>query len=192
LHVVVQQGRLSVELHEVEVRDVLARLRQQAGIAVVGAGEPGRRISTRFANLALEDGLRRLLRLADLSYALVSAQGRAGARSVHTLHVLGAAGSGPPPRVPAFRLVLMQFEDPAVQRVEQSLFANLTERESDEPLLHLVAHAAVHRSPWLPRVVTPEGDEPDSEELEVDEPEEVESEADEPEEVESEADRPTP
>lgn len=192
LHVVVHQGRLSVELYEAEVGEVLARLSQQAGLAVVVPVVPGRRISTRFANLALADGLHRLLRLADLSYALVSAQDRAGARSVPTLYVLGRAGGAPPPRIPASRRALTEPANLVALLYEQALLAGLTECKSDEPLLHLVAHAAVHRSPWLPRVVTPEVGEPDSEELEVDEPEEVEAEADEPEEVEAEADRPTP
>ncbi len=68
--VVVHDGQLSVDLREAQVREVLAAIGQQAGLRVhVDAAAHGT-VSAQFKNIALDQGLRRLLRAASLSYTL--------------------------------------------------------------------------------------------------------------------------
>jgi hypothetical protein len=75
----VHQGRLSVDLWDAEVGMVLARLAQAAGLTVFGSPIAGIRVSAQFTDAELEQGLRRLLRLASLSYAMRYARGSTGA-----------------------------------------------------------------------------------------------------------------
>jgi hypothetical protein len=76
--VVVQEGRLSVDLQEADLGEVLAQIGRQAGIRMSSGPSSGKRISAHFAGLELEEGLRRLLRLASLSHSFLYAKGPAG------------------------------------------------------------------------------------------------------------------
>jgi type II secretory pathway component GspD/PulD (secretin) len=68
--VVVHEGQLSVDLREAPVREVLAAIGKQAGLRVLVDASVHRTISAQFTDMALEQGLRRLLRVASLSYTL--------------------------------------------------------------------------------------------------------------------------
>jgi len=71
--VVVQRGRLFVDLRQADLGEVLAAIGQQAGIRMVLGPSAGQRISAQFAGVELEAGLRRLLRLASLNYTILYA-----------------------------------------------------------------------------------------------------------------------
>jgi hypothetical protein len=81
LHVVVQEGRLSVDVQEADLGEVLAQVGRQAGIRISSGPSAGKRVSARFAGVELEEGLRRILRLASL--------GPAGKVAVSEVRVLG-------------------------------------------------------------------------------------------------------
>ena len=88
LRIAVREGRLSVELRDADVREVLAQIGHQAGIAIVDSTNVSRTISAQFTGMELEQGLRRLLELAFSSYSIVFAQGPAGAITIKEVHVL--------------------------------------------------------------------------------------------------------
>jgi hypothetical protein len=89
LSVLVQAGRLSVDLQEADLGEVLAQIGRQAGIRIAPGPSAGTRISARFAGVALEDGLRRLLRSASLSHLFVYASGPNGSVIVAEVRVFG-------------------------------------------------------------------------------------------------------
>ena len=73
------QGRLSVDAKEASIQMILHRIGEQAGFSL-NLGPIGQRtISVQFTDVELELGLRRLLQLASLSYAMQRAP-RAGGR----------------------------------------------------------------------------------------------------------------
>lgn len=69
-----QVGRLSVDIQEADIRDVLTQIGEQAGIAVQYNARAEKRISARLMDVELEKGLQRLLRLASLGYAILYVQ----------------------------------------------------------------------------------------------------------------------
>jgi hypothetical protein len=100
VQVAVQQGRLSVDLWEADLGDVLAQIRQKAGIPIIVSPNAGKSISAQFTGVALEPGLRRLLQLAAQSYAIRYAPGPAGVMVIQEVRVFGTApAEGPVPVV---------------------------------------------------------------------------------------------
>jgi hypothetical protein len=89
LYIVVQQGRLSVDLREADIGEVLARIERETGIPIVFSPSSGRRIGASFANVELEEGLRRLLRLASLSHIILYTKGPSGVVGVKEVRVFG-------------------------------------------------------------------------------------------------------
>jgi hypothetical protein len=100
IHVQVHEGRLSVDLWDAEVSEVLARLGQAAGVVITASPGAGTRVSAQFTDVELEVGLRRLLRLASLSHAIRYAQSPSGAAVVHKVWVFRAAPEGLLPSLP--------------------------------------------------------------------------------------------
>jgi hypothetical protein len=94
--IMVHQGWLSVHLQEADVKDVLTMIGQQAGITILGDLRPGIRVSAQFSGMPLDDGLRRLLRLASLSSTMVYTHGLLGAVVLTAVHVFEEA-TGPAP-----------------------------------------------------------------------------------------------
>ena len=78
LQVAVHQGRLSVNLWEADLGEVLAQIQQQAGISISVSPGPEHTVSVQFTDVALDQGLRRLLQLASQSYAMRYAPGPTG------------------------------------------------------------------------------------------------------------------
>jgi hypothetical protein len=76
--VAVQQGRLSVNLWEADLGEVLAQIQQQAGISIGVSPSPEPTVSVQFTDVALDQGLRRLVQLASRSYAMRFAPGPTG------------------------------------------------------------------------------------------------------------------
>ena len=96
LHVVVQEGRLSVDVQEADLGEVLAQIGRQAGIRIFSGPNSGKMVSARFAGVELEEGLRRLLRLASLSHIFLYANGPAGTVTIAELRVLGEGTAASP------------------------------------------------------------------------------------------------
>jgi hypothetical protein len=94
--VVVQEGQLSVDLQEADLGEVLAQIGRQAGIRMSSGPSSGKRISARFAGVELEEGLRRLLRLASLSHSVLYATGPAGTVAMTEVRVLGEGKDSSP------------------------------------------------------------------------------------------------
>jgi hypothetical protein len=112
LDVVVQEGRLSVDLQEADLGEVLTQVGRQAGIRISSDPSSGKRVSARFAGVELEEGLRRLLRLASLSHIFLYANGPGGTVTISEVRVLGE-GQDTTPR-PA------TVVEPRVQENEQN------------------------------------------------------------------------
>lgn len=89
LAVVVQEARLSVDVQEADLGEVLAQVGRQAGIRISSGPSAGKRVSARFAGVELEEGLRRLLRLASLSHIVLYANGPGATVTISEVRVLG-------------------------------------------------------------------------------------------------------
>jgi type II secretory pathway component GspD/PulD (secretin) len=94
--VTVHEGQLSVDLREASVREVLAAIGQQAGLRVHVDAAGHRTVNAQFTNVALDQGLRRLLRAASLSYTLLYVPGPAATAILHEVRVFGEAHSAAP------------------------------------------------------------------------------------------------
>lgn len=70
-HVAVQQGRLSVDLRNADVAEVFTQIERQAEIPIIIDPMDRQPVSAQFSNIELEQGLRRLMRLASLSYTIL-------------------------------------------------------------------------------------------------------------------------
>jgi hypothetical protein len=89
MHVTVDEGSLSVDLREASVREVLATIGQQAGLRVRTDAAATRMVSAQFTGMALDQGLRHLLRVASLNYALLYTRGPAATAILHEVRVFG-------------------------------------------------------------------------------------------------------
>jgi hypothetical protein len=96
LHIALHEGRLSVDLWRADIGEVLALIGQQMGIPVISGAGAGPQISIQFTGLKLEQGLRRLLRSASLSHAIVYARGSAGALIMKEVRVFPEGGAERP------------------------------------------------------------------------------------------------
>jgi hypothetical protein len=94
--ITVQQGRLTVSLRGADVRTVVTEIGQLAGIPVMLGLIPERRVSAEFTDVALEEGLRRLLKLAALNHTILYAQGPAGKLVMKKVLVFGTEQGGMP------------------------------------------------------------------------------------------------
>jgi hypothetical protein len=139
----VQEGRLSVDLREADLGEVLARIGRQAGIRIAPGPSAGKRVSARLTGVPLEDGLRQLLRSASLSHLFLYAQGLTGAATIAEVRVFGEgkdlpsqSGSDAEPRntdpTPSPGSSGGKPRNPAAGVVEP-VQAVVTEPESDEP-----------------------------------------------------------
>jgi hypothetical protein len=97
-YIAVQQGRLSVDLREADIGEVLVRIGQETGIPILFSPSSGKRIGAYFANVALDEGLRRLLRLASLSHIILYTQGPSGVVGIQEVRVFGEERQGAPPQ----------------------------------------------------------------------------------------------
>ena len=101
LYVAVQEGRLSVDLQEADMAEVLAQIGRQAGIRVSSGPSSGKKVSARFSGVELEEGLRRLLRSVSLSHIFMYASRPAGSVTISEVRVLGEGKEAPPPQPPS-------------------------------------------------------------------------------------------
>jgi hypothetical protein len=92
--VAVHQGRLSVNLWEEDLGEVLAQIQQQAGISTGVSPSPEPTVSVQFTDVPLDQGLRRLLQLASRSYAMRYAPGPTGEVTLEEVQVFTKAPAG--------------------------------------------------------------------------------------------------
>lgn len=97
LSVAVHDGRLSVDVQEADLEEVLAQIGRQAGIRISSGPSAGKRVSARFSGVALEEGLRRLLRSVSLSHIFLYASRPAGSVTIAEVRVLGEGQEASPP-----------------------------------------------------------------------------------------------
>jgi hypothetical protein len=98
VYIAIQQGRLSVDLREADIGEVLVRIGQEIGIPILFAPSSGKRIGASFANVELDEGLRRLLRLASLSHTILYTQGPSGVVAIKEVRVFEEERQGAPPQ----------------------------------------------------------------------------------------------
>jgi hypothetical protein len=101
LQVVVHEGRMSVDLWEVDLGEVLAQIHQQTGISFRVSPSPAQTLRIQFTDVALDQGLRRLLQLASRSYAMHYAPGPTGEFALQEVQVFTEAPAGKPKPVRA-------------------------------------------------------------------------------------------
>ena len=89
LDVWVHDGRLSVDVQAADLGEVLAQIGRQASIQISTGPSAGTRVSAQFSGAALEEGLRRLLRLASLSHLFLYAPGPGGSVVLAEVRVWG-------------------------------------------------------------------------------------------------------
>jgi hypothetical protein len=111
--ITVHQGRLSVNLRAAVVWDVLTVIGKQSGITILGNPRPETRVSTRFTDMPLDKGLRRLLRLASLNSTMVYAHVPTGAVVLTAVYMF-EEGIGP------VTLPQLAIELPAEDRREEA------------------------------------------------------------------------
>ena len=91
MHVAVHEGELSVDLRAAQIREVLAAIGQQTGLRVYIDAAANGMVDAQFTGMALDQGLRRLLRAASLSYTLLYTQGPAEVVILQEVRVFGEA-----------------------------------------------------------------------------------------------------
>jgi hypothetical protein len=94
LQVAVHQGRLSVDLWEADLGEVLAQIHQQAGISIRVSPGSEPTVSVQFTDVVLDQGLRRVLQLASRSYAMRYTPGPTGEVSLQEVQVFTKAPAG--------------------------------------------------------------------------------------------------
>lgn len=101
--VVFAQGSLSVDVHDEDFDTIFRDIASQAQIEVNSLdGLPNRRISTRFTDLSLIEGLKRLLRVAGVpGYALITVHTEEGVKIERILFLDANVNAGAKPRTAA-------------------------------------------------------------------------------------------
>lgn len=69
--VTVADGQLSVNLRDADLHTILSRIGREAGFSLIMPSSARETISVQFSEMELSQGLRRLLRLASLNYAMI-------------------------------------------------------------------------------------------------------------------------
>ncbi len=150
--VTVVQGRLSVDLRDADMQTVLAQIAKQAGFTLLTGPLERQTVSVQFADVPLEQGVRRLLRLASLNHVMLSAPDAAGRVALKELRVFAggdtrslfvAAQAQQPEETPAtptdpgqeYRERLAQKEQQALQNPFQELILRLQEQQKAQPPL---------------------------------------------------------
>jgi hypothetical protein len=111
LDVRVHDGRLSVNVQAADLGEVLKQIGRQASIKISAGPSAGKRVSARFAGVALEEGIRRLLRQVSLSHLFLYAPGPGGSVVLAEVRVSGEGKDTPPPQA--------TITEPGVQEQEQ-------------------------------------------------------------------------
>ena len=131
--VTVVQGRLSVDLREADMQTVLAEIAKQAGFTLLTGPLERQTVSVQFADVPLEQGVRRLLRLASLNHVMLSAPDAAGRVALKELRVFAAGNTRSPFGVQESRERLARKEAPELQNPFQALVLHVQEQLPAQP-----------------------------------------------------------
>jgi type II secretory pathway component GspD/PulD (secretin) len=104
MHVAVHEGEISVDLRAAQIREVLTVIGQQAGLRLYFDEAASGLVDAQFSGIALDQGLRRLLRAASLSHTFLYARGPADKVILQEVRVFGAARGEPAPNHDRARL----------------------------------------------------------------------------------------
>jgi hypothetical protein len=155
LQVAVHQGRLSVDLWEADLREVLAQIHQQAGISISVSPGPERRVSVQFTDVALDQGLRRLLQLASQSYAMRYAPGPTGEVTLQELQVFAEAPAGDQSPAAAAHAgeepeaeIGRRFVDTLLQRQAAALAVARDDESDAAPRFRETLERSAEAAPW--------------------------------------------
>lgn len=97
MHVAIHEGEISVDLRAAQIREVLTLIGQQAGLRIYFDEAANGLVDAQFSGLALDQGLRRLLRAASLSHTFLYARGPADKVVLQEVRIFSAARSEPAP-----------------------------------------------------------------------------------------------
>jgi hypothetical protein len=92
IHVTVRQGRLSVDVADVPLVDVLRAIAEQAGIRVKVEGDPGTVQPQSFTGLPLDKGMRRLLAKTSMVMFYEAFPGEPSSSRLSEIRIYGAPG----------------------------------------------------------------------------------------------------
>jgi hypothetical protein len=95
MQVATHEGEISVDLKAAQIREVLAVIGQQANLRIYIDEATNATVHAQFRGIALDEGLRRLLHAASLSYTLLYARGSAEAAILREVRVFGVAHGEP-------------------------------------------------------------------------------------------------
>ena len=130
LHVAVQQGQLSVDLWEADVKEVFAQIGQKTGLPIIMSPNAGEKISVQFTGVTLEQGLRRILQQASRSYVMLYASDPAGGVAMREVRVFGKAQEGDAAPVVAERVV----EEPMAEAGQRFVEALMQHQAAPPPV----------------------------------------------------------
>jgi type II secretory pathway component GspD/PulD (secretin) len=163
LQVAVHQGRLSVNLWEADLGEVLAQIHQQAGISFRVSPSPQSTVSIQFTDMALDQGLRRVLQLASRSYAMHYGVGLTGEATLQEVQVFAEAPAGDQNPAGAAHAketpgaeVSQRFVDAMLQR--QAAALTITHEDESDTASHVRDALARHSAPAPGGTDAPESD----------------------------------
>ena len=133
--VTVVQGRLSVDLRDADMQTVLAQIAKQAGFTLLTGPLERQTVSVQFADVPLEQGVRRLLRLASLNHVMLSAPAAAGRVALKELRVFAGGDARSPVLAAAVQAQQPAEEPQALQNPFQELILRLQEQQKAQPPL---------------------------------------------------------
>ena len=90
MRVAIHEGEISVNLRAAQIRKVFTLIGQQAGLRVYFDEAANGIVDAQFTGIALDQGLRRLLRAASLSYTLLYSRGPTAAVILQEVRVFSA------------------------------------------------------------------------------------------------------
>jgi len=125
MQVAIYEGEISVDLKAAQIREVLAVIGQQANLRIYIDEATNGTVHAQFRGIALDEGLRRLLHAASLSYTLLYARGSAEAAILQEVRVFGVTHGEPTPH----------REKPRLGREQRTAgqIAAMPPEESEEP-----------------------------------------------------------
>jgi hypothetical protein len=131
--VAVQQGRLSVDLWNADITAVFSQIERQAEITISIDPMDRQPISAQFSNIELEQGLRRLLRLASLSYTILYTLKPDRTVAIKEVRVFGPEQKAPSQRLVAERNLEERVGEVSLGEASQRFTEALAQAQATSP-----------------------------------------------------------
>jgi hypothetical protein len=132
-HVAVQQGRLSVDLRNADVAAVFTEIERQAEIPLIIDPMDRQPISVQFSDIELEQGLRRILRLASLSYTILYTLKPDGNVDIKEVRVFAPEKKAPSQRLGAERNIEERVDEVGVGEASQRFVEAFAQAQAASP-----------------------------------------------------------